>query len=109
MMPGALPLLDEARTVPGEGRAQGLRHRDESVVQAVAEGQRQHELPALSDIELAGQGDVAIGRTVELPVHAEIVRQVLPLCAANIFPRLVSTTFPLLPRPPPARCGASRA
>src|SRR6185436_20899652 len=78
MMAGALPLLDEARTVPGEGRAQGLRHRDQGVVQAVAEGQRQHKLPALSDIELAGQGDVAIGRTVELPVHAEVMSQVLP-------------------------------
>ena len=75
---GALPLLDEASAVSGEGSTQSLGDRDQGMVQTVAEAQRQHKLSALLDIELAGQGDVAIRRTVELPVHLEVVGQVLP-------------------------------
>src|SRR5579872_5857290 len=78
-MPGSLlPLLGEARVVAGEGSSQALGGRDERPMETISEGQRQHKLPALPDIEFAGQGDVAIRRTVELPVHPEVVSQVLP-------------------------------
>ncbi len=78
MLASALPLLDEACAVTGERGTQSLGDRDQGVVETVAESQRQHKLPALPDIEFAGQGDVAIRRTVELPVHPEIAGQVLP-------------------------------
>ena len=131
----ALPLLDEAGAVIGEGGAQGLGNRDQGVVEALAEGERQHKLPALPEIDLAGQGDVAIRRQSNsqsirnswarscqpsvVPTYPQERRrngteaastsQVPPLCAVSTSPQLVCTTFPLLPRPPTSRCGASNA
>src|ERR1043166_5832258 len=78
MLGRALPLLDKALPVTGEGSTQSLGDRDQAVVKAVAKAKRQHKLPALPDIDLAGQGNVAIKRTVKLPVHAEVLCQVLP-------------------------------
>ena len=62
----------------GEGGAQSLGTLDQRVVERLAEGERQNELPALAQIDLAGQGDVAVERAVELPVHPEMMSQVLP-------------------------------
>src|SRR6185312_9620029 len=78
MAASVLPLLNEASAVRCERSAQGLGDRDEGVVETVAEGECQHKLPTLPNIEFAGQGDVAIRRAVELPVHPEVVSQVLP-------------------------------
>ncbi len=98
VMANTLPLLDEAPAVSGEGSAQRLRSRDQGVMEALAEGKRQHEFLALPDIEFPGQRDVAVRRTVELPVHAEVAQP--GLASRRSFPhnrRSIARTGSRLP------------
>ncbi len=84
----ALPLADVAVQAGGERggqRAEGCR---QGGVVAFAEADGEHELSgagrgraAAREVDLAHEGNVAVGGRAVLPVHAEIVLEILPAVA----------------------------
>ena len=76
-----MPLFVEALQVlveRGGYRAQG---RGQSSVMSLAEADRHHKFAVHVRLDLPGQGNVAIERGAELPIHLEVVHQVLPAVA----------------------------
>ena len=77
----AQPLLDEALAVRSIGSGEGLHHAGESGMMAVAEADGDGELAAMSDVDLSHDGDVAVERLAELPVHGHVGGEVLKAVA----------------------------
>ena len=80
---GATPLDDEAAAKLGEGHGEGFQSLAHRSVMAFADADGDCEHVAVrtgeaGEIELAHEGDVAIGGRAEFPVHLEVVFEVAP-------------------------------
>ena len=75
---GAAPLQQKAFAVFIEGDAQRLEQGGDRAMQAVAQGQSNRELRAMSDIDFANQRDIAVADAVKFAGQLEIARQILP-------------------------------
>src|SRR5215472_5055877 len=77
----AVPLFDKALQVGFKGNAEGLKESSSGSMAAASKRQTKRELVAARQIDLSGQGNVAICRTVVLPIQLQVVRQVAPAVA----------------------------
>src|SRR5262249_27443442 len=75
---GTAPLLEEPFAVLRVREAERLEESRRRVMEAPAEREPERELVRASRVELADEGDVAVLRDVELPVHAEVPGEVGP-------------------------------
>ena len=78
---GPVPLVRESFPLFPEGNREGLQERRGRVVQTVAEREPHRELPAIAQVQLAGEGDISIRGPVELPVHPIVDGEVRPAVA----------------------------
>src|ERR1700677_3869764 len=76
-----MPLLVEAFQVLIKGSRDCTQSRGQGRVMPFSESDRNYKFPVVADVDLAGQRDISVGRGTELPVHFEVVHQVLPAVA----------------------------
>ena len=76
-----VPLVRVPFPLLPEGNSERFQERRHSVVQSVAEREPHRELPAIAQVQLAGEGDISIRSPVELPVHPIIDGEVRPAVA----------------------------
>ena len=74
----ALPLAQIPHPLLGERGGERLQEVGASALRSATEADTQRELHSFREINLPYQGDVAVPRLVEFPVHFEVGHQVLP-------------------------------
>src|SRR5438105_2573980 len=77
----ALPLIHEFFAMLMKRYRQGLRKYGRGRVHAVAKRDANGEFMAFAEVNLADHSHVAVFCAVKLPIHGEIVVQVLPAVA----------------------------
>jgi hypothetical protein len=77
-----VPLVRIPLPVVCKGNCEGFQQRRDRVVQTVAESESHRELPAITRIQLAGEGDISVRGPLELPIHLVVDGEVRPAVAS---------------------------
>ena len=85
-----IPLHLVSRQVLVEGRSERLEEIGDRAMLAVSKREPKCKFPIFIEVQLSGQGDVAVSRAVKFPVHPEVIVKVGPAIArANVAAREV--------------------